>query len=171
MAGWHHRLNGREFEWTPGVGDGQGSLACYDSWGHKELDMTERLNWTESNSKHQYHVPFLSSSSIIIPFLSQATLLTVGLSRRTDCWSHKGSGFSQNWLNKYQCLRIPYAFLCCYSNCQYEQANGAMEQCAIEMHGGSPLLPITPLVSAKSYLPLSILTYFHAVNVDNYLDK
>ena len=47
MAGWHHRLDGRESEWTPGVGDGQGGLACCDSWGHKESDMTERLNWTE----------------------------------------------------------------------------------------------------------------------------
>ena len=46
MAGWHHRLDGREFEWTPGVGDGQGGLACCDSWGHKESDTTERLNWT-----------------------------------------------------------------------------------------------------------------------------
>ena len=36
-----------EFEWTPGVGDGQGGLVCCDSWGHKESDMTERLNWTE----------------------------------------------------------------------------------------------------------------------------
>ena len=49
MAGWHHRLNGREFEWTLGVGDGQGGLACCDSWGNKELDTTERLNWTELN--------------------------------------------------------------------------------------------------------------------------
>ena len=47
MAGWHHRLDGREFEWTPGVGDGQGGLACCDSWGHKESDMTEQLNWTD----------------------------------------------------------------------------------------------------------------------------
>ena len=47
MAGWHHRLNGREFEWTPGDGDGQGGLACCDSWGCKELDMTEWLTWTE----------------------------------------------------------------------------------------------------------------------------
>ena len=47
MAGWHHRLNGREFEWTPGVGDGQGGLACWNSWGCKESDTTERLNWTE----------------------------------------------------------------------------------------------------------------------------
>ena len=41
MAGWHHRLNGHEFELTPGVGKGQGGLVCCDSWGHKELDMTE----------------------------------------------------------------------------------------------------------------------------------
>ena len=47
MAGWHHRLDGRESEWTPGFGDGQGGLAYCDSWGHKELDTTDRLNWTE----------------------------------------------------------------------------------------------------------------------------
>ena len=45
MAGWHHWLDGHEFEWTPGVGDGQGSLACCDSWRCKESDMTERLKW------------------------------------------------------------------------------------------------------------------------------
>ena len=49
MAGLHHQLDGHEFEWTPGVGDGQRSLACCDSWGCKESDMTERLNWTELN--------------------------------------------------------------------------------------------------------------------------
>ena len=47
MAGWHHRLDGHEFEWIPGASDGQGGLACFDSWGCKESDMTERLNWTE----------------------------------------------------------------------------------------------------------------------------
>ena len=41
MAGWHHQLDGHEFEQTPGVGDGQGGLACCDSWGRKESDMTE----------------------------------------------------------------------------------------------------------------------------------
>ena len=49
MAGWHHRLDGCEFEWTPGVGDGQGGLVCCNSWGRKESDMTEWLNWTELN--------------------------------------------------------------------------------------------------------------------------
>ena len=46
MAGWHHPLDGRESEWTPGVGDGQGGLECCDSWGRKESDTTERLNCT-----------------------------------------------------------------------------------------------------------------------------
>ena len=47
MAGWHHRLDGRESEWTPGVGDGQGGLACCNSWGHKESDTTEWTEWSE----------------------------------------------------------------------------------------------------------------------------
>ena len=50
MAGWHHWLDGRESEWTLGVGDRQGGLACCDSWGCKESDTTERLNWTELNT-------------------------------------------------------------------------------------------------------------------------
>ena len=49
MAGRHHRLNGREFEWAPGVSDGQGVLACCISWDRKESDTTEWLNWTELN--------------------------------------------------------------------------------------------------------------------------
>ena len=54
MAGWHHGLDGRESEWTPGVGDGQGVLACCDSWGWKELDTTEQLNWTELKMKQDW---------------------------------------------------------------------------------------------------------------------
>ena len=49
MAGWHHWLDGCESEWTLGVGGGQGGLACCDSWGCKESDTTEQLNWTELN--------------------------------------------------------------------------------------------------------------------------
>ena len=45
MVGWHHRLNGHEFEQAPEVGEGQGSLACCSSWGHKVLDVTVQLNW------------------------------------------------------------------------------------------------------------------------------
>ena len=49
MVGWHHRLNGHGFGWTLGIGDGQVGLACCGSWGRKELDTTERLNWTETS--------------------------------------------------------------------------------------------------------------------------
>ena len=51
MVGWYHQLNGHEFEWTLGVGDGQGGLLCWGPWDRKELDTTERLNWTELNSE------------------------------------------------------------------------------------------------------------------------
>ena len=59
MAGWHHWLDGRESEWTPGVGDGQGGLACCDSWGRKESDMTERLNWTDGRQ-----LPYFGSGTM-----------------------------------------------------------------------------------------------------------
>ena len=49
MAGWHHWLNESESEWTPGLGDGQGGLACCDSRSRKESNTTEQLNWTELN--------------------------------------------------------------------------------------------------------------------------
>ena len=56
MVGWHHRLNGHEFEQALGVGDGQRTLACFSPWGHKELDMTEQLNWTEQGDNvYQVH--------------------------------------------------------------------------------------------------------------------
>ena len=54
MAGWHHWLDGHEFEGTLGVGDGQRGLACCDSWDLKESDATERLNWTELKQSHIY---------------------------------------------------------------------------------------------------------------------
>ena len=65
MAGWHDRLYGHEFGWTPGVGDGQGGLACCNSWGRKELDMTEQLNWTvipTAISEPSFEKPLLPST-------------------------------------------------------------------------------------------------------------
>ena len=56
MVGWHHWLNGHEFEQTPGVGDGQGDLTCCSPCGLKNLNMTEQLNWTEPN------LPFSSAN-------------------------------------------------------------------------------------------------------------
>ena len=70
MAGWHHWLDAHEFGWTPGVGDGQGSLACCDSWGLKELDMTEWLNWTEL-------ILYLSKQSWASPNSKMETMDTV----------------------------------------------------------------------------------------------
>ena len=75
MAGWHHWLDGLESEWTPGVDDGQGGLACCDSWGHKESDTTERLNWAELKSyKFVYNSilvfwKIVSSNILILLFL------------------------------------------------------------------------------------------------------
>ena len=55
MVGWHHQHNGRGFGWTPGVGDGQGGLACCCSWGCKESDTTEQLNRTEERRSYKFH--------------------------------------------------------------------------------------------------------------------
>ena len=63
MVGWHHRLNAHEFEWTPGLGDGQGILVCCSLWGHKESDTTKRLNWTKL--KHVYKSPVCCTVSCL----------------------------------------------------------------------------------------------------------
>ena len=63
MVGWHHQLDGHGFGWTPGVGDGQGGLACCGSWGCKELDMTKRLNWTERRLRNNFNIPSHLSDS------------------------------------------------------------------------------------------------------------
>ena len=69
MAGWHQRLDGREFEWTPGVGDGQGGLACCSSWNRKELDMTEQLNWTEPKPNNKWSSYVTERSGTVIDML------------------------------------------------------------------------------------------------------
>ena len=53
MVGWYHQFNGHVFGWTPGVGDRQGSLVCCSSWGCKESNTSERLNWIECNTSYQ----------------------------------------------------------------------------------------------------------------------
>ena len=75
MAGWHHRLDGHEFGWTPGAGNGRGGLACCDSWGHKELDMTEWLNWTEL--KHNVTFFWLDTKIYICHFISVIPILLI----------------------------------------------------------------------------------------------
>ena len=70
MVEWHHRLDGHEFKQALGVGDGQGSLACCSPRGHKESDMTEQLNWTDSISNCQIHhtARTIISHHIVITF-------------------------------------------------------------------------------------------------------
>ena len=90
MAGWHHRLDGHEFEWTSGVGDGQRGLVCYDSWGHKEPDTTERLNWTEvkiGEWRRQWH-PHSSPLAWKIPWMEEpGGLQSMGLLRVRHDWA------------------------------------------------------------------------------------
>ena len=71
MAWWHHGLDGRESEWTPGDGDAQGGLACCNSWGRKESDMTERLNWLTDSAyklnKQPWCTPFPIWNQSVVP--------------------------------------------------------------------------------------------------------
>ena len=99
MAGWHHWLDGLESQWTPGAGDGQGGLACCDSWGHKESDMTERLIWSvliprsPRNSQESSPTPeFESISSSVLSFIYGPTSSLVFCIFRFTCsWTQSPS--------------------------------------------------------------------------------
>ena len=75
MVGWHHQLDAHEFGWTPGVGNGQGGLACCGPWGHKESDTTEWLNWTKLIIKYACH----SRRFIKISYENSDSKLFIGL--------------------------------------------------------------------------------------------
>ena len=77
MAGWHHWLDGRESEWTPGVSDGQGGLACGNSGGRKESDMTEQLNWRILILSSIVPVPIPTNSVEGSPFFPPSSVFTV----------------------------------------------------------------------------------------------
>ena len=81
MVGWHHRLNGHEFEQTLGTGDGQGSLACCSPWGCKESDMTEQLNWLNWSSSRLQRLQIFSFGP-----LSPAESPTQDLRRSVLTW-------------------------------------------------------------------------------------
>ena len=74
MVGWYHQLDGPEFEQAPGVGDGQGRLVCCSSWGHKELDTTEWLNWTE----HLFKTKITNKKETTSKYLTTVTRLFNG---------------------------------------------------------------------------------------------
>ena len=93
MFGWHHWLHGREFEQAPGVGDGQGSLACYSPWGYKELHMTEWLNWDELDCKEINPVNSKGNKSWIF------TGGTDTAAKAPILWPILQSPNAKNWLN------------------------------------------------------------------------
>ena len=81
MVGWHHRLDGHEFEQALGGGDGQGSLACCSPWGQKESDTTDRLNWTEPR-KSEHHLRCL----LLVTSESQACSYPTGRELPNSQW-------------------------------------------------------------------------------------
>ena len=97
MAGWHHGLNGHDFEWTPWIGDGQGGLACCSPWGRKELNTTEQLNWTQLINKlvinkcpsHSMVKPVAWSSSVSLGFKDIVERLEIKSKRSADFWFHR----------------------------------------------------------------------------------
>ena len=97
MAGWQH-----EFECTPGVGDGQGGLVCCYSWGGKESDTTERLNWTELNWMYRYFpFKFMISCLFYFPF-NEITKRVSFISCMSLCFclshlSFKSTGVTSVW--------------------------------------------------------------------------
>ena len=98
MVGWHHRLNGHEFESTPGVGDGQGDLACRSPRGCKESDMTERLNWNTSPRKFPCVPLWYHPLSHLHPIPRQQVMFAITidyyrLSRILYKWDDKGCIF------------------------------------------------------------------------------
>ena len=104
MVGWHHQLDGHEFEQAPGVGDEQGSLACCSPWGCKESDMTERMNWAdryeENQASHNVAWKGNSTSTAFLDYCGYSPLtlhwkLTSGVSYRlVAMWNLNSENFS-----------------------------------------------------------------------------
>ena len=98
MAGWHHWLDGRESEWTPGVGDGQEGLACCNSWGCKESDTTERLNWTVLSSEAPFSFclqSFPASGSFPMSWYFTASGQSIGASASASVLSINIGSFTK----------------------------------------------------------------------------
>ena len=83
MVGWHHRLNGHEFEQASGVGDGEGGLACCSSWGHKESDTTEGLNQTE-----HFFPGLLTGVIYLVPYFEYSLKHIIPLKKYIVVYTH-----------------------------------------------------------------------------------
>ena len=88
MVGWHHRLNGHGFGWTPGVDDGEGGLVCCGSWGCKESDTTKHLNWTELIHVNAWKKPTQYCKAIILQ-LKINKFLKTSTKDKEGCWTLK----------------------------------------------------------------------------------
>ena len=114
MIGWHHWLNGHEFEQALGVGDGEGSLVCCSPWGHKESDTTKRPNWTEALEMRRLTEIFAKTSfQSWIQNLHNNMLLKHWKIRRTCEKEHKAAHFKnadhrENYLSKRQWVLCPW---------------------------------------------------------------
>ena len=97
MDGWHHWLDGHEFEWTLGVGDGQGGLACCYSWGHKESDTTAWLNWTELNNNNPLSKSFGNRWLRIEHFFTYLK----GVSSKKACTAYSQQGLEKHLIIKH----------------------------------------------------------------------
>ena len=107
VSGWHHWLDGRESEWTPGVGDGQWGLASCDAWGRKESETTEWLNWTELNWMLLTEKAMALHSSTLawkIPWMEEPGMLqSMGSLRVRHNWATSLSFFTFiHWRRKWQ---------------------------------------------------------------------
>ena len=109
MTGWHRWLDGHEFGWTLGVGDGQGGLVCCSSWGHKESDTTERLNWTEL-------IPKMSTFTLSSPVWSLPICL--------DSWT---------WHSSFLCNIALYSIRPCFHHQSHPQLGGVFAL-ALSLH-------------------------------------
>ena len=122
MAGWHHWLDGHEFGWTPGVGDGQGGLACCNSWGLKDSDMTEWLNWTVSNKLKKHLLYWIY---ILWPLDAMSQPIGKDPDAGRD-WRQEGKVVTEDevvgwhyWLNGHESEQIPgdtkgqWSLACC----------------------------------------------------------
>ena len=118
MAGWHHRLDGRGCGWTPGVGDGQGGLACCDSWGRKESDTTERLKCPSTDA-------WINKTWCVYAHTHTHTVGYSSLKRKgvlsyaTPPMNLEGiliSEISQSWKDKYRMLALTWETWCSPSN-------------------------------------------------------
>ena len=96
MVGWHHRLNGHEFEQAPGISDGQEGLVCCSPWGRKESGMTEQLNWTDLMLSYIFYLWW--STIFVYPFFSQVQWASI--------WPIFWTLFQLNYLSPF-----PYGFL------------------------------------------------------------